>query len=128
MDIRIKRIYEQQDPGDGMRILVDRLWPRGLSKEAARVDYWARDLSPSKELRKWYGHDPARWEEFQKRYAAELDGQAEDVALFLKKIGQGRTTFLYSFTEKERNNAHALKYYLEERENSGRLQRENPNN
>lgn len=121
MDIRIKRIYEQRDPGDGTRILVDRLWPRGLSKEAAKVDYWARMIAPSNELRKWYGHDPAKWAEFQKRYAAELDGQAEEVALLLKKIEHGRATFLYSSTEKKRNNAHALKYYLEERENSMKL-------
>lgn len=127
MDIRTKRIYEQQDPGDGMRILVDRLWPRGLSKEAAKVDYWARMIAPSNELRKWYGHDPAKWTEFQKRYAAELDGQAEEIALLLKKIGHGRATFLYSSTEKKRNNAHALKYYLEERENSMKFQQEMQN-
>lgn len=127
MDIRIKRIYEQQDPGDGTRILVDRLWPRGLSKEAAKVDYWARMIAPSNELRKWYGHDPAKWAEFQKRYAAELDGQAAEVALLLKKIEHERATFLYSSTEKKRNNAHALKYYLEERENSMKLQQEMQN-
>jgi uncharacterized protein YeaO (DUF488 family) len=127
MDIRIKRIYEQRDPGDGTRILVDRLWPRGLSKEAAKVDYWARLIAPSNELRKWYGHDPAKWAEFQKRYATELDGQAAEVALLLKKIEHGRATFLYSSTEKKRNNAHALKYYLEARENSMKLQQEMQN-
>lgn len=75
MEIRIKRIYDGTDPEDGTRILVDRLWPRGLSKEAAKVDHWAKEISPSNELRKWYGHDPAKWGEFQKRYAAELEGK-----------------------------------------------------
>ncbi len=116
MDIRIKRVYEQPEPGDGTRILVDRLWPRGLSKEAAKVDYWARVISPSNELRKWYGHDPAKWAEFQQRYAAELDGQAMDVALLCKKIEQAPATFLYGSTEKKLNNAYALRLYLEKRE------------
>ena len=115
MDIRIKRVYEQPDPGDGIRILVDRLWPRGLSKEAAKIDYWAKMISPSSELRKWYGHDPAKWVEFQQRYAAELDGQAEEVALLLKKIEQGPATFLYASTEKQLNNAHALMIYLKKK-------------
>jgi uncharacterized protein YeaO (DUF488 family) len=121
MDIRIKRVYEQPDPGDGIRILVDRLWPRGLSKEAAKIDYWAKMISPSSELRKWFGHDPAKWVEFQQRYAAELNGQAEEVAFFLKKIEQGTATFLYGSTEKKLNNAHALKLYLEKSENLMKL-------
>jgi uncharacterized protein YeaO (DUF488 family) len=122
MDIRIKRVYEQPDPKDGTRILVDRLWPRGLSKEAAKVDYWARMISPSNELRKWYGHDPDKWAEFQQRYAAELDGQAGEVALLFTKIEQGPATFLYGSTEKRLNNAYALKYYLEKCENCMKLQ------
>ena len=113
MDIRLKRVYEKPEPGDGTRILVDRLWPRGLSKQAAKIDYWAKMISPSSELRKWYGHDPAKWAEFQQRYAAELDGQAAEVALLLKKMEQGPATFLYGSTEKQLNNAHALKIYLE---------------
>lgn len=115
MDIRVKRVYEQPDPEDGIRILVDRLWPRGLSREAAKVDDWARKISPSNELRKWYGHDPAKWDEFQRRYAAELDEQAAEVVLFLKKMEHGPATFLYGSTEKHLNNAHALKIYLEKR-------------
>jgi uncharacterized protein YeaO (DUF488 family) len=121
MDIRIKRVYEQPDPGDGIRILVDRLWPRGLSKEAAKIHYWAKMISPSSELRKWFGHDPAKWVEFQQRYAAELNGQAEEVAFLLKKIEQGTATFLYGSTEKKLNNAHALKLYLEKSENLMKL-------
>jgi uncharacterized protein YeaO (DUF488 family) len=124
MDIRIKRVYEQPDPGDGTRILVDRLWPRGISKEAAKIDYWARTISPSGEIRKWYGHDPARWAEFQRRYAAELDGQAGEVALLLKKIEQGPATFLYGSTENKLNNANALKLYLEKWESFTKLQQD----
>jgi uncharacterized protein YeaO (DUF488 family) len=124
MDIRIKRVYEQPVPGDGIRILVDRLWPRGLSKEAAKIDYWAKMISPSSELRKWYGHDPAKWVEFQQRYAAELNGQAKEVALLLKKIEQGTATFLYGSTEKKLNNAHALKHYLEKIRNVTKLQQD----
>ncbi|MBI5593054.1 MAG: DUF488 family protein [Deltaproteobacteria bacterium] len=122
MDIRIKRVYEKPDPGDGTRILVDRLWPRGLSKEAAKIDYWALTVSPSNELRKWYGHDPAKWVEFQRRYAAELDEQAGEVAILRKRIEQGPATFLYGSTEKELNNAHALKLYLKNLENLTKLQ------
>ena len=112
MDIMVKRVYEDSSPDDGIRILVDRLWPRGISKEKARVDYWARTISPSNELRKWYGHDPAKWEEFKKKYYAELDGSTGDMKFLLEKIRKGRVTFLYSSTEKLLNNAQALKLYL----------------
>jgi len=115
MQIKIRRIYDEAGPEDGTRILVDRLWPRGLSKEAAKVDQWARSISPSNELRKWYGHDPEKWKEFRRRYGAELDGQAEEVALLLERIGEGPVTFLYGSTERRLNNAEALKLYLEER-------------
>ncbi len=113
MDIRIKRIYEQPGPDDGARILVDRLWPRGLSREAAKVDHWARTVSPSDALRKWYGHDPDKWPEFRKRYAGELEVQGEEVALLIEKIKAGPVTFLYGSVERKRNNALALKLYLE---------------
>ncbi len=115
MEIRIKRIYEQPGPDDGMRILVDRLWPRGLSRQAAKVDHWARTVSPSNALRQWYGHDPDKWAEFRKRYAEELDAQGEEVALLLEKIKVGPVTFLYGSVERKRNNALALKLYLEKR-------------
>jgi len=113
MDIRIKRVYEGADPEDGTRILVDRLWPRGLSKEVANVDHWAKDVSPSNELRRWYGHDPDKWVEFQKRYAAELDGKKADLDQLMKQAAKGPVTFLYSSTERRLNNAAALKIYLE---------------
>jgi uncharacterized protein YeaO (DUF488 family) len=113
MSLGIKRIYEKAEAGDGTRILVDRLWPRGLSREAARVDYWAKDLSPSGELRKWYGHDPAKWEAFQDKYFAELDGNPEAVKFLSHKLDCGHVTFLYSSTERMLNNAQALKLYFE---------------
>lgn len=115
MKIRIKRVYENPDPGDGTRILVDRLWPRGLSREAAKIDHWARSISPSNELRKWYRHDPDRWEEFRKRYAAELDGNAADVETLLEMLAKGAATFLYSSKEQRLNNARALMLYMEQR-------------
>lgn len=113
MEIRIKRIYEPPGPDDGTRILVDRLWPRGISREAAKIDYWARAVSPSDSLRKWYGHDPDQWPEFRKRYAGELDGQVEEVALLAEKLKAGPVTFLYGSVERKWNNALALKLYLE---------------
>ena len=113
--IAIKRVYDKPGPEDGRRILVDRLWPRGLKKEEARIDYWARDISPSSELRKWYEHDPAKWEEFKERYFAELDRAAEGVARFRKELAEGPVTFVYSSKEPAINNAVALKLYLEKR-------------
>jgi uncharacterized protein YeaO (DUF488 family) len=80
-DIRVRRIYDAASPADGTRVLVDRLWPRGVRKEAARLDDWLKDVAPSTDLRKWYGHDPARFDEFRRRYLAELTGRAERAAL-----------------------------------------------
>ena len=82
VEIRIKRVYAEPDAGDGTRILVDRLWPRGLTREAARIDLWTKDVSPSNELRRWYGHDPGKWEEFKRRYFAELAAR-----VYLKAFG-----------------------------------------
>lgn len=113
--IGIKRVYEEPAPGDGKRILVDRLWPRGLTKEKAKIDYWAKDISPSNELRKWYGHDPARWDEFRKRYSAELDRNAKGVEALIEALGKGPVSFVYGSTERTINNAEALKRYLEKR-------------
>src|SRR5690349_7224333 len=112
MRLKIKRIYESPSPADGQRILVDRLWPRGLTKAAARVDHWAREIAPSNELRNWYGHDPAKWTAFRKRYAAELDALPEGVAELRKLLGPGTVTFLYSSKEERLNNAAALVEYL----------------
>jgi len=113
INIRIKRIYDPPSPEDGFRILVDRLWPRGLSKEKAKVDLWARDIAPSNELRKWYGHDPQKWGEFKKRYAREIEGKGEDLDLLVKKTKEGTITFLFSSKEEKLNNAQALKEFLE---------------
>ena len=111
--IKVKRVYDAPDAGDGRRILVDRLWPRGLTKEKAKVDYWAKDVAPSNELRKWYGHEPGKWEEFKKRYFAELGGNSAAVDGLLEQVGSGPATFVYSSTERVINNAEALKNYLE---------------
>ncbi|MEW6202092.1 MAG: DUF488 domain-containing protein [bacterium] len=108
--IKIKRIYDKVDKDDGFRILVDRLWPRGLSKEKAQVDLWLKDIAPSNELRKWFNHDPVRWDEFQNRYKKELDGKKQ-LIMELKKIVKDRmvVTLLFSASDKEHNNAAALK-------------------
>ena len=111
--IGIKRVYDPPAASDGKRILVDRLWPRGLTKEVARIDYWARDVSPSSELRKWYGHDPVKWEEFRKRYFAELDQAGEGIKRLREELAAGTATFVYSSKEPVINNAEALKLYLE---------------
>ncbi|MGA9049020.1 MAG: DUF488 family protein [Dehalococcoidia bacterium] len=113
MEIKIKRVYEQPEKQDGIRILVDRLWPRGLSKEKAKIDLWVKELAPSNDLRKWYGHEPAKWEEFKKRYIAELDKQAAEVKKLAHTIGKDQVTFLFSSKEEKINNARALKIYME---------------
>ena len=112
MDIKIKRVYEQPQRGDGMRILVDRLWPRGLAREKARIDLWAKEIAPSNELRKWYGHEPARWEEFKRRYFAELNRMPDEVNKLTSAMKKGPVTFLFSSKEEKINNAQALKLYL----------------
>ncbi len=113
MQIRTKRVYEAAREADGRRILVDRLWPRGLSKAAARIDYWAKAIAPSTKLRQWYGHDPAKWKEFRRRYFAELDANPEGVAELRRELGKGAVTFLYSSREERLNNATALQEYLQ---------------
>jgi uncharacterized protein YeaO (DUF488 family) len=95
MQIRIKRVYEQPDKEDGTRILVDRLWPRGLMKEKAKVDLWLKEVAPSTELRKWFGHDPDKWAEFQTRYRAELRKNGEQVSLLQREAEKGTVTLLY---------------------------------
>ena len=114
MTIHIKRVYEAPADTDGARILVDRLWPRGLSKANARIDHWAKAISPSTELRRWYGHDPAKWPEFKARYFAELEDAAEGVEELLGYVRSGEVTFLFSSKELELNNAWALKEYVEQ--------------
>jgi uncharacterized protein YeaO (DUF488 family) len=113
MDIRVKRAYRAARRSDGVRILVDRLWPRGLSKDRFRLDQWAKDLAPSTELRHWFNHDPARWDEFRQRYAVELDSQQQAVKALLACAIEGPVTLLYAAKDEELNNAVALKAYLE---------------
>ena len=115
MTISIKRAYEPPKTADGTRILVDRLWPRGISKEKLKLDAWAKDLSPSNELRKRFHHDETKWEEFQKHYFKELDAQPELVAELRKKSRRGKVTLIYGARDEVHNNAAALKNYLERR-------------
>ncbi|MEK7816967.1 MAG: DUF488 domain-containing protein [Actinomycetota bacterium] len=111
--IRTKRVYAPPAPDDGFRILVDRLWPRGLSKEKARVDIWMKETAPSNELRRWFGHDASRWQEFRKRYLAELQENSEAVTQFLEIINLENTvTLLFAAADEERNNAVVLEEYL----------------
>ena len=110
MAVRIKRAYESFGRTDGYRVLIDRIWPRGVSKEEARLDEWARELAPSTELRRWFGHDPARWDEFRQRYAAELDDTMAAVAPLLER--RGTVTLLFSAHDAEHNNAVALAAWL----------------
>jgi len=112
MKIKIKRAYDIPSDDDGYRILVDRLWPRGISKEKAKIDFWPKGLSPSTELRRWYSHDPEKWNEFKSRYFAELDGNIELLDELLEYVHKGTVTFIYSSKEKRLNNAVALKEYL----------------
>jgi len=112
MTIKIKRAYDQPDEADGFRVLVDRLWPRGISKESARLDFWAKEISPSHELRKWYGHDHDEWSLFRERYFEELDGKQLEVKQLVEKMAGRLTTLVYS-SKSQWNNALALKEYLE---------------
>ncbi|WP_049621334.1 DUF488 domain-containing protein [Frateuria defendens] len=112
MGLEIKRAYEPASPEDGYRVLVDRLWPRGLKKETAAIDQWAKELAPSRALRQWFGHDPARWDGFRHRYAGELDQAAEHWRPLLAKATRHRVTLLYGARDEEHNNAVALKAYL----------------
>lgn len=112
MKAALKRVYERPSDADGTRILVDRLWPRGLSKDEARVDFWLKEIAPSTELRRWFGHDPARWAEFQQRYRAELEANPDAVAELKAAIGQGPATLVYGAKDEEHNDAVVLAAYL----------------
>lgn len=110
--LQVKRVYDPAAPGDGMRVLVDRLWPRGLSKEAAAVDEWVRDCAPSDELRKWFAHDRSKWPQFKQRYFAELEQHEDAVEPLRALAAKNRVTLLFGATDEECNNAVALKEYL----------------
>jgi uncharacterized protein YeaO (DUF488 family) len=113
VDIRVRRVYEAPAREDGTRILVDRLWPRGLARSRAAVDFWWRDLAPSDELRHWFAHDPARWDEFRRRYWAELGTHREALEAARNEIaGTKRVTLLFAARDEEHNNALALRDYL----------------
>jgi uncharacterized protein YeaO (DUF488 family) len=111
-NIKIKRIYEEYDKSDGTRILVDRLWPRGIKKEEAHIDEWLKDAAPSDALRKWFGHDPEKWEKFKQKYYVEINDKKD---LFEELINKVKTniTLVYSAKDEEHNNARALKEYIE---------------
>jgi uncharacterized protein YeaO (DUF488 family) len=114
--IRLKRVYEPPAGEDGFRILVERLWPRGISKERAGIDLWLKDAGASTELRTWFGHDPEKWEEFRRRYFAEMRGRGVVLETLRHVIREKRTvTFVYSTRDEEHNNAVALKEFLESR-------------
>ncbi len=108
MSIRIKRVYEQPSHEDGKRILVDRLWPRGLSKEKASVDLWLKDIAPSTELRKWFAHDPSKWDEFKQRYISELKDNSEAVQVLKDELKKGQVTLVYGAKDEEHNDALVL--------------------
>lgn len=112
--IKLKRIYESPvpEPGDGKRILVDRLWPRGLKKEEVGVDEWIKEIAPSSALRKWFGHDPAKWAEFKEKYRRELVGNKELLEQIKEDAHRGTVTILYAAKDREHNNGVALKEFL----------------
>ncbi|MDX9800464.1 MAG: DUF488 domain-containing protein [Spirochaetia bacterium] len=116
--IQIKRVYDPPAQIDGKRILVERLWPRGMRKDALRLDDWLKDTAPSTELRKWFSHDPVKWAEFKQRYQAELDKHPEAWQPILEAAKTGNVTLLFSSHDTEHNNAAALKIYLERRSES----------
>lgn len=111
--IQLKRVYDQPSPQDGCRFLVERLWPRGITKSALADAQWLRDVAPSAELRKWFHHDPARWNEFRRRYFAELKHEKDALSSILKAAHAGTVTLLYSSHDTEHNNAVALREFLE---------------
>lgn len=113
MTIQLKRVYDQPERRDGYRVLVDRIWPRGLSKEQARIDLWLKDIAPSSELRRWFNHDPDKWHEFKMRYFRELEHLQDHVSQLKKRSDSARITLLYAAKNTDYNNAVVLKLYLE---------------
>ena len=113
--IKLKRAYDSASKDDGIRFLVERLWPRGVKKTALRFDAWLKDVAPSTGLRQWFSHDPAKWTEFQRRYRRELDATPEALEPILKAARRGRVTLVYSSHDAEHNNAVVLKAYAEAR-------------
>lgn len=112
MSIQIRRAYEPSRRGDGYRVLVDRVWPRGVSKEELDLDEWRREIAPSTRLRQWFGHQPERWKAFQERYFAELDEKQDAVRDLVKRAREGRITLVYGARDEEHNQAVALRTYV----------------
>jgi uncharacterized protein YeaO (DUF488 family) len=113
--ISLKRVYDSPEPTDGYRILVERLWPRGLSKEKAQIDLWLKDAAPSTELRRWFNHQPPKWTEFKRRYFIELDRRETSLEPILERAPTGHVTFVFASRESQFNNAVALKEYIDRR-------------
>src|SRR5215475_2285067 len=110
--IKLKRAYEKPARDDGERILVERLWPRGLTKQGAKIDLWLKDVAPSAELRRWFGHDPDKWDEFRKRYQKELKDKDDLIKLLKRKAKAGAITLIYAARDEEHNSALVLKQFL----------------
>ncbi|PYD82661.1 hypothetical protein CFR80_05555 [Komagataeibacter oboediens] len=117
--IRVRRVYDPPEPDDGSRVLVDRLWPRGVSRDRASLTLWLKDIAPSTGLRQWFGHDPARWAEFQKRYITELQANPQPVKQLLDMVRAGTVTLLYGARDTQHNEAIVLATYLRNRIDHG---------
>ena len=115
MDIQLRRAYERPGRGDGYRVLVDRVWPRGVAKRDLELDAWRKEIAPSTRLRQWFGHDPQRWKEFQERYFRELEDEQEAVGDLVKRARRGRVTLVYGARDPDHNQAVALRAYLRAR-------------
>ena len=124
--LEIKRVYEPRTRGDGQRVLVDRVWPRGVKKDTLRLDGWLKDVAPSTALRKWFGHDPAKWDQFQRRYREELRGNADAVEPLRKLARRGTVTLVYAAHDRDHNSAVVLTSFLERRATRPRAKKEKP--
>jgi uncharacterized protein YeaO (DUF488 family) len=113
--VKVKRAYDAPTVSDGRRVLVDRVWPRGLSKDELRLDQWIKEIAPSTALRRWFGHDPVKWEAFKRRYYEELDRQSEKVRQLFEQTRTGTVTLVYGARDEHHNNAVALEEYIEDR-------------
>jgi len=116
MKMKLKRAYETPDASDGIRILVDRVWPRGVTKEKLQIDHWLREVAPSSELRKWFAHDPAKWDEFRRRYEEELAQNSEPLGQIMEQLKHGPVTLVYGAKDEKHNQAVVLKDYLTRRQ------------
>ncbi len=113
--IWLRRAYDPPTRNDGYRVLVDRIWPRGVSRDDAAIDHWAREMAPSDDLRRWFNHDPGRWDEFQRRYRAELEAHDDALDTLVDRVGQGRVTLVYGARDQRHNNAVVLRDVIEAR-------------